>query len=669
MAVIGGTGDNDFLEGDLSGVSEDDTIFGFSGNDTLQGLGGDDQLIGQQDNDILQGGQGNDSLDGGPGNDTLRGGEGNDSLFGSSGDDRLEGGNGNDTLFGSGGADILIGGNGDDFYQLFRPSQGDQIFEYLDGGIDTAQSDESIFALPSMVENLRLFANAAVATGNARDNFILGSFASTTISGLSGNDTLVGRDKNDTLIGASGNDSLEGNEGDDSLEGGFGVDTLNGGEGNDSLDGGIGADSLVGGNGDDTYFVDNPGDIVDESSGSGIDTVFSSISYSFANALGEVENLVLTGTGNISVTGNGLDNLITGNEGNNILEGGAGNDTLEGGNGNDTLDGGIGADSLVGGNGDDTYVVDDTGDIVDESSGSGIDTVFSSIDYSFADALGEVENLILTGTDNINGTGNGLDNLITGNEGDNILDGDAGNDTLDGGNGNDSLNGGIGGDSLVGGDGEDTLNGGSGADTLRGGIGNDTYFVDNTGDVIIEYLSGGLGGIDSVESSVDYTLDAQVENLTLIGADDINGTGNNLSNSITGNAGNNILNGGNGRDNLMGGSGNDTLLGGSGNDILIGGGETVGEIDELTGAGEADTFVLGTVNRVLYNNGGGDQAIIQDFNGAQGDKIQLTGQLSDYTLTLNMGNTLITEVSTSELIATVVGVTNLIGLTNSLVFV
>ena len=94
--------------------------------------------------------------------------------------------------------------------------------------------------------------------------------------------------------------------------------------------------------------------------------------------------------------------------------------------GNDTLDGGAGNDTLIGGTGDDTYVVDSTSDTVTENSSEGTDLIQSSVTYT---ASNNVENLTLTGSDNINGTGNSLDNTLTGNSGNNVLDGGSGTDT------------------------------------------------------------------------------------------------------------------------------------------------------------------------------------------------------------------------------------------------
>ena len=100
---------------------------------------------------------------------------------------------------------------------------------------------------------------------------------------------------------------------------------------------------------------------------------------------------------------------------------------------------------------------------------------------------------------------------------------------------------------------------------MAGGAGNDIYVVDNAGDVVTEALNEGT---DTVQSSVSFTLGANVENLTLTGSANINGTGNGDANVITGNSGNNTLDGQGGDDTLSGGGGSDALIGGAGTDTV-----------------------------------------------------------------------------------------------------
>ena len=351
--------------------------------------------------------------------------------------------------------------------------------------------------------------------------------------------------QNLTLTGTSGVDTLNGGAGNDTLSGLAGNDTLNGGAGNDTLNGGTGNDTMVGGTGDDTYVVDSTSDVVTELANEGTDLVQSSVTHTLA---ANVENLTLTGTTAINGTGNALNNVLTGNGAVNTLTGGAGNDTLNGGAGNDTM---------VGGAGDDTYFVDSTSDVVTEAANEGVDTVNSSVTLTLGN---NVENLVLTGTSTINGTGNTLNNTLTGN-------------------------------SVA-----NTLSGGTGADTMIGGAGNDTYVVDNTADVVTENLNEGT---DLVQSSVTYTLAANVENLTLTGTTAINGTGNALDNVLTGNTAANTLTGGAGNDTLSGGTGADTMIGGAGNDTYVVD-NTADVVTEL--AGEGTNLVQSSVTYTLAAN-------------------------------------------------------------------
>ncbi|VVO24862.1 hypothetical protein PS723_04515 [Pseudomonas fluorescens] len=273
---------------------------------------------------------------------------------------------------------------------------------------------------------------------------------------------------------------------------------------------------------------------------------------------------------------NGAD-VINGNPGDDSLLGLGGNDTLYGNGGNDFLDGGSGNDRMEGGLGNDTFVVDAAGDGVVEGSNAGDDLVQASISYTLGTNL---ERLTLTGSGNLNGTGNGAANTLIGNAGNNLLDGGAGNDLLQGGDGNDTLLGGIGNDTLNGDAGNDLLDGGASSDSMTGGSGDDIYVFDNLGDTLIE-LAG--GGNDTVRTSLNYTLGANLENIELSGSANLNGTGNALANSLTGNTGINRLDGGAGDDLLAGLRGSDTYLYGTnyGNDVIDNSGGVSADIDTV----------------------------------------------------------------------------------------
>ncbi|MDD1448344.1 hypothetical protein MEN98_19955, partial [Dolichospermum sp. ST_sed8] len=450
---------------------------------------------------------------------TINGGDGNDTL---------NGGAGNDTLDGGAGTDTLIGGLGDDIYIV--DSTTDTITENANEGTDTIQSSVSYsIAAKTNIENLTLTGTAAInGTGNAANNVITGNSANNTLNGGAGNDTLIGGTGNDALIGGTGNDiyivdsttdtitelasggtdtiqssvtfsivtrtnienltltgtaaiNATGNTANNVITGNTANNTLNGGAGNDTLDSGAGNDTLIGGIGNDIYIVDSTTDTITELASSGRDTIQSSVTYTRLAA--NVENLTLTGTAAIDGTGNTANNVITGNSAIN------------------TLNGGLGTDILIGGLGDDIYYVDDSNDSITENVDAGTDTVYTIIDYALSE---NIENLTLKGTDT-NGTGNELNNIITGNELNNILDGSGG------------------------------------IDTLIGGLGDDIYYVDNTNDIITESANEGM---DTVYSSINYALSGNIENLTLIETEAINGTGNASNNTITGNELNNTLDGG-----------------------------------------------------------------------------------------------------------------------------
>ncbi|WP_271254232.1 esterase-like activity of phytase family protein [Pseudanabaena sp. Chao 1811] len=482
-----------------------------------------------------------------------------DLFFGTSRVDTFTGTNGQDIISGLGNNDILNGLNGDD---IFRYTIGDGK-DIVDGG---SGNDTLDILGTDNTETLSVVFNGtpvSIIAGGTVTNV-----ESVNVDLLGGIDTLFyGSTTADLTVNlnagiASGFtaitniENVTGGFGNDIITGNSGNNTLRGEFGNDILDGGLGADSLNGGVGNDTYIVDDINDTLFDSSGT--DTVLSSIDWTFAGST--LENLTLTGNSDINGTGNGLQNVIIGNSGNNIL------------------DGGSNADSLVGGAGNDTYIVDNTNDLVTELANEGIDTVLSRVTRTLE---ANVENLTLTGNSSINGTGNDLNNIIIGNSGNNILDG------------------------------------GIGADSLSGGLGNDTYIVDNLGDSITEALNQGT---DSVKSSVSWTLGENLENLTLTGSANINGTGNSANNVITGNDGNNILSGGFGNDSLTGGLGADILVGGFGNDTLF-----LGLND-------------GATDRVVYNLGDDSDVVNQFTRGIGGDLLQFNGIAAIDVRTVN-GNT------------------------------
>jgi Ca2+-binding RTX toxin-like protein len=356
------------------------------------------------------------------------------------------------------------------------------------------------------------------------------------------------------------------------------------------------------------------------------------------------DDTIYAGSGNDTVDGGNGNDYIAGDSGNDILYGGNGNDALYGGAGNDVLDGddstsNDGNNTLDGGTGNDTYIINSSGDLVTESSTiiTEIDSVFSYINYTLT---ANVENLTLADSlfgivTNINGVGNGLNNLITGGIGNNFIDGFAGNNTLNGGGGNDTLYGGNANDTLDGGTGGDFLDGRLGNNLLRGGTGNDTYIVNSSGDLVSE-LSAIATEIDGVFSYISYTLTANVENLSLADsffgvAVNLDGVGNELNNLITGGIGNNVFDGGSGNDTITGGGGNDVLYGGVGADRMVGG----------TGN---DVYYIDNAADVVIEAAGGLNGIDSVFSTALSfvmpDNIE-TGGLFDYATGTNItGNSL-----------------------------
>lgn len=466
-----------FEDGTVWTMTDVQAWFASHNDQVINGDAYDNILTGGLGNDTISGLDGADELSGADGNDQLFGDAGDDVLYGEAGDDLLNGGAGNDSLIGGAGENQLLGGAGDDSYEV--SSTVDLITELADEGFDLVNASVS-YSLGDNIEDLTLTgAENLSATGNVSDNTLTGNDGNNLLDGGAGADMLVGGFGDDNyLVDDLGDSVLEGADQGvdtvissvdfvlaDSIENltligsavsGFGNDLTNliiGNAGDNQLDGGLGADTLVGGLGNDSYSVD-AGDLITELAGEGVDSAKVSFSYTLGANL---ENLELLGNLALNGTGNELDNRLNGNAANNRLSGGAGNDYL---------DGGAGADTLLGGLGDDTYVVEGSGDLVTESANQGIDSVLASRTYTLGSNL---ENLSLTGSTALNGTGNSLANRLHGNTAANSLSGGAGNDTLVGGQGNDQLLGGVGSDTYLfaRGDGADVL---SENDTTQGNM-------------------------------------------------------------------------------------------------------------------------------------------------------------------------------------------------------
>jgi Ca2+-binding RTX toxin-like protein len=685
----------------ITGGAGDDTLVGGAGADTLDGAAGLDiasyatsaaavtvnlatgiNTGGDAEGDILIG------------IENLVGSAFDDSLTGDAGNNGLTGGAGNDMLDGGAGADTLIGGAGNDIYLVDNAS--DSVTEAAAEGSDEVRANLGAYTLTANVENLTYTGSGNFAgTGNSGANIITGGAGDDTLIGGAGADTLIGGLGSDTAsyVGSSaavtvnlatgintgghaagdvftGIENLTGSAFGDSLTGDAAANSLSGGAGNDILVGGAGADTLDGGANTDTASYAASASAVTVNLATNV------------NVGGDAEGDVLISIENL--VGSAFDDTLRGNGSANVLTGGAGADTL---------DGGAGADTLVGGAGDDIYVVDNAADVVTEAAAEGTDEIRTSLGAYTLSA--NVENLTYTGTGNFTGTGDGSANVITGGSGNDTLIGAGGADTLNGAGGSDTasyagsaaavtvdlatgvntggdaegdvlisienligsafddslsgdtnnnaLTGGAGNDTLTGGAGADTLDGGTGADTLVGGIGDDIYVVDNVSDVVTEAAGEGT---DEIRTSLGaYTLSANLENLTYIGAGAFTGTGNAAANVITGGAGDDILIGAGGADTLNGAAGSDTAsYAGSTAAVTVnlatgvntGGdaaGDTLTSIENLIGSAYADSLTGDGGNNVLTGGAGADT-----LNGAAGsDTASYAGSTAAVTVNLLTG--------------------------------
>ena len=445
-------------------------------------------------------------------------------LIGTRGSDTLDGESGDDTLDGLTGLDTLIGGPGDDTFILANYEGGESsVIIYAEPGYYTQLGSvfsfnnpdyfhSSYFGLdPSGDVDLLYFSYSDPFTSDAGSIRISTEQLGTALTPGTYLDTDLGTP-------SPGHAGLEVTISSSWLSYSYGSYTINEiafdytGDipvllrlsVSFELDEGVPGEPALFGTFNYNYAPAGPAtlDEVIEEPGEGTDTVRAAMSYVLGANL---ENLTLTGTHELSGTGNSANNVITGNSGYNLIDGKAG------------------ADTMLGSGGDDAYIVDNASDQIVEDPFQGTDTVQSSVTRILE---ANVENLTLTGGAAINGTGNDLSNTFVGN---------------------------------------------STANAFGGAGGDDIYYL-GAGDTAVE--SSGEG-TDIVVSSVTQTLAANVENLSLIGNENINGTGNALDNILIGTNqqapgfGKNVLTGGGGNDTLNGGTGLDSLIGGLGDDTYI----------------------------------------------------------------------------------------------------
>lgn len=650
--IAGSYGDDIYYanEGDdsVNGHTGNDTLWGWDGNDTLNGSYGQDYIGGDAGADSLVGGGGDDTLYGGDGDDTLDGGDGDDELADDSGSNSFYGGNGDDTITIGGTNGLVSAGDGNDFITISGTGS-----YTIDGGNGSDSIGFTDLGSAIQAVNINNISGAVTFTATGFEH-IIGTNYNDTVSGTSAANNLTGNDGNDSLTGGDGNDTLAGDSGIDTLIGGLGddlyyVDTtdivtespsegtdtvnssaatytlasnvenltligsaqingngnilnnvingnrgtnlLSGGDGNDTIDGGdgidliygdLGADSIIGGSGSDTVNYAN------SSAGVYVDLANNTVSGGFADGdqLVSIERVYGSNTGADTIFGNAEDNY---------LRGYVGNDSLVGHDGNDTLEGGAGTDTMIGGLGNDIYYVD-ASETVTELANEGTDAVFSSITYTLGSY---VENLTLTGTANINGAGNSLNNHIIGNSGTNLLNTTmtGGNDTFDGGEGNDLIYSGSGSDSIIGGDGIDTVS----YSYSDAGVN-----VDLSTNIVaaVGYGAGdSLSGIENVYGSNNAST-----------GDNLKGSAG--ANFLRGYAGSDILRGNGGNDILQGDAGNDQFYfaAGHGTDTIndfVGNGSSAGDVIRLVGLTGLSTWS----NVYAATNDVGGNAVIATSGG------------------------------------------------------
>jgi len=490
-AALTGDATINLVEGATSVIAGKDTVLAAHGTVLEDAIGGDgnDTIVGNGAANMLSGARGDDVLHGGAGNDILKGGAGNDTLDGGAGADQMSGGSGAD-IFRWGGAE---GDGGDRIADFIVGEDKLDLRGYL--GSRAGNTDWLGLGFLKLVDGpdgVQVLVNRD-GSASAGSSFEL----VVTLAGVAASQLHLGQDLLLTDLPDAVTEPEPQPEPEPELEPEP--------EPQPELDPEPIPDPEPAPDPEPEPAPEpepQPAPVDEDQGGTAPSTVETIV-------MGDgVVAATAPGSEDVNVTGNDLNNKIWGNAADNVIDGGAG------------------ADAMSGGLGDDVYIVDDRGDKIHEVAGGGVDEVRSSVTFYMFEN-GHVDNLVLTGVDDIYGYGNALANVITGNTGNNILDGQGG------------------------------------ADLLIGGLGDDVYGLDSYEDRVVEEAGGGVDtakGWINIDLSSGVLAGQEIENIELLGYVNRNATGNAMDNVIEGNAGRNVIEGGAGADTLIGGADFDVFV-------------------------------------------------------------------------------------------------------------
>ncbi len=489
--LVGDAGDNRLVlpgwNGRVIGQGGADTIIAGGGDNRVFGGWGDDRIIAHGYGNFVEGGPGADTIDAGDGNATVDGGDGANTITLRGSNNVIGAGDGDNIIFGTFSDSTVTFGDGNNRVRL--GGHGNTIL--LGDGRNIVVTGDG---------------NATVIGGDGGNTIVARGYGNHFVTGAGDDDIAAGPGGSWVQSGDGADIIRLGNGFQHRIETGAGNDTVNAtraGGGNHLIDLGLGADvawllgnaaTVMGAEGADSLTVTGSYNLLDGGLGADSLTGLGGGGNTLRGAEGDDRIQVFRGERSFLDGGAGQDSLssgaggdtLDGGEGNDSLDGGLGNDVLIGGAGADTLRGGAGGDRMLGGLGDDTYIVDAAGDRALETDGDGHDQVRASLSFVLGSGL---EDLLLTGGNDIAGQGNAGDNRIAGNTGDNLLMGLQGADTLLGGAGDDTLVGYAGADYLLGGPGADAYR------FNRPSDGGDRIAGFSVVDDVIEIIGSGFGGL------------------------------------------------------------------------------------------------------------------------------------------------------------------------------